>query len=128
MVLVFCNYYSNAVLYFEINIINVHVIQVLISRGASRCIMAFIFWGASDFENFSRLVNLPFLFVLRKVTVLRGLVNLGDKTLKSTQLGSSGFFFSSDVAKSRSELYEAASLTTVGEDFLSVPTHNTRDD
>ena len=59
----------------------------------------------SDLENFSRLVNLPFLVVLRKVTLLRGLVNLGDKTLESTQLGSLGFFFSSDVAKSRSELY-----------------------
>ena len=77
----------------------------------------FFFGPTSDLENFSRLVNLPFLFVLRKVTLLRGLVNLGDKTLKSTQLGSLGFFFSSDVAKSRSELYEAASLT-VGEDFL----------
>ena len=65
----------------------------------------FFFGPTSDLENFSRLVNLPFLFVLRKVTLLRGLVNLGDKTLESTQLGSSRFFFSSDVAKSRSELY-----------------------
>ena len=64
----------------------------------------FFFGPTSDLENFSRLVNLPFLFVLRKVTLLRGLVNLGDKTLESTQLGSSRFF-SSDVAKSRSELY-----------------------
>ena len=61
-------------------------------------------------------MNLPFLFVLRKVTLLRGLVNLGDKTLESTQLGSSGFFFSSDVAKSRSELYRQ--LVLLGEDFL----------
>ena len=65
----------------------------------------FFFGPTSDLENFSRLVNLPFLFVLRKVTLLRGLVNLGDKTLEPTQLGSSGFFFSSVVAKSRSELY-----------------------
>ena len=61
-------------------------------------------------------MNLPFLFVLRKVTLLRGLVNLGDKTLESTQLGSSGFFFSSDVAKSRSELYRQ--LVLLGENFL----------
>ena len=61
-------------------------------------------------------MNLPFLFVLRKVTLLRGLVNLGDKTLKSTQLGSLGFFFSSDVAKLRSELYKQ--LVLLGENFL----------
>ena len=46
----------------------------------------FFFGPTSDLENFSHLVNLPFLFVLRKVTLLRGLVNLGDKTLESTQL------------------------------------------
>ena len=46
-----------------------------------------IFFGpTSDLEIFSRFVNLPFLFVLWKVTLLRGLVNLGDKTLDSTQL------------------------------------------
>ena len=48
----------------------------------------FFFGPTSDLENFSRLANLPFLFVLREVTLLRGLVNLWDKTLESTQLGS----------------------------------------
>ena len=82
----------------------------------------FFFGPTFDLENFSHLVNLPFLFVLRKVTLLRGLVNLGDKTLESTQLAwapgarSWGFFFSSDVAKSRSELYRQ--LVLLGEDFL----------
>ena len=75
-----------------------------------------------DLENFSGLVNLPFLFVLRKVTLLRGLVNLGDKTLESTQLGFSRFFFSSSFSSGCSEVKEriiqAASLTTVDEDFL----------
>ena len=42
--------------------------------------LANFFEPTSDLENFSRLVNLPFLFVLRKVTLLRGLVNLGNKT------------------------------------------------
>ena len=46
----------------------------------------FFFGPTSDLKTFSHLVNLPFLFVLRKVTLLRGLVNLGDKTLESTQL------------------------------------------
>ena len=32
----------------------------------------FIFGPTFDLENFSCLVNLPFLFVLRKVTLLRG--------------------------------------------------------